>query len=253
MPVPLLLVAGLNCDHASWSAVAARLRAVADVRIPAYPRLPSIAAMARELLAAAPPRFAVAGHSMGARVAVEAMRLAPERIERLALLDTGYAPGPAGAAGDAERSRRYALVDLARRQGMRAMAAEWIRGMVAPGREGDAALVEAMTAMIARFAVEAFEAQVAALLDRPDAAPVLRGATVPVLVGCGRHDAWAPLAQHEALAALVPGSRLVVFEGAGHMAPMEAPDAVAAALVDWLAMPPADRRAAEIEVEARGA
>ena len=73
-----------------------------------------------------------------------------------------------------------------------------------------------------------------ALLGRPDATPVLRSIRVPTLVLCGRTDSWSPLAQHEQIAALVPGARLRVIDGAGHMSPMERPEAVAKALLDWL-------------------
>jgi pimeloyl-ACP methyl ester carboxylesterase len=91
--------------------------------------------------------------------------------------------------------------------------------------------------MVERQTPDRYAAQIDALLGRPDVSALLRAIRVPTLVACGREDAWSPLPQHEEIAALVPGSRLAVFEDCGHMAPMEQPGAVASALVAWLAMP----------------
>ena len=99
--------------------------------------------------------------------------------------------------------------------------------------ESDVSLVESVVAMFERKTPEVFAAQIAALLARPDATPTLRTVHVPTLVLCGRQDSWAPVAQHEAITALVPGARLVVVEDAGHMSPMERPQPVAQALLDW--------------------
>jgi pimeloyl-ACP methyl ester carboxylesterase len=232
--VNLLLLPGLLCDDAAWAPVVARLRGIADCRIAQYDDADSLAEMARGVLASTPAQFALAGHSMGARVAMEVCRLAPGRVSRLALLDTGFQALPAGAAAAEERARRLALVDRARAEGMRAMGREWLRPMVHPARLDDHALIEAILAMVERSTPQRFAGQVRALLGRPDLTDLLRSVRVPTLVACGREDAWSPVAQHEAIAALVPHSRLAVFDDCGHMAPMERPDAVARALVDWL-------------------
>ena len=232
----LLLLPGILCDEAAWTPVVPHLRGVASCSVAGYGDADNLAEMARRVLARAPERFAIAGHSMGARVAMEVYRSAPERVAGLALLDTGYQSLPPGASGEQERSRRMALVALARAEGMRAMGREWLRGMVPPTRLADVALVEAILAMVDRSTPERFAAQVRALLARPDLSGLLPTVRVPTLVACGREDAWSPLPQHEAIAALVPGSRLVIFDHCGHMAPMERPDAVAHALADWLKM-----------------
>ncbi len=233
----LLLLPGLLCDEAAWSPVLPHLRRVALCQVADYGDADSLAEMARCVLASAPAQFALAGHSMGARVAMEVYRLAPERVSAIALLDTGYQALPAGAAGEQERARRTALVALARAEGMRAMGREWLEPMVHPARLADAPLVEAILAMVGRSTPDRFAGQVRALLDRPDLTDLLRSVRVPTLVACGREDAWSPVAQHEAIAALVPGSRLAIFDDCGHMAPMERPDAVARVLVEWLASP----------------
>ena len=226
----LYLLPGLLCDETIWSRQIGDLkRPDLDIRVADFSDQDSIVAMAQHVLAKAPAHFALAGHSMGARVAIEVVRAAPDRVERLALLDTGVHPQRSG-----EAESRAALVTLARTEGMAALAAKWLPPMVHPERVGDRALMEALGAMVERKSVAIFERQVRALLGRPDAAPVLKDIRCPVLIGVGRQDAWSPLAQHEAMAAAIPQAKLVVFEASGHMAPMEAPSAVTSALAAWL-------------------
>jgi pimeloyl-ACP methyl ester carboxylesterase len=230
----LLLVPGLMCDGAVWRPQIDALSSTLDTVVVAYGRLDSISAMAEAALTAAPARFALAGHSMGGRVALEVMRRAPERVMGLALLDTGYQPLPGGEAGAAERRQRLQWLELARTSGMRAMGQAWVRGMVHPDRLRDAALIESILAMISRHTPEAFAAQVRALLNRPDAESVLRSIRCRALVLCGREDSWSPVARHEAMAGLIPAARLEIVANCGHMSTMERPDQVSWALAAWL-------------------
>ena len=230
----LLLLPGLLCDRAAWAPVLSHVQRFADCSIPDYADETSLGAMAERVLASAPQTFAVAGHSMGGRVALEIVRRSPERVERLALLDTGCRARPTGTAGDDERAGRLALLAEARERGMRAMARTWVQPMVHSEQLADAALIEAILDMFARRTVLQFAGQIEALLARPDATAVLRAVTCPGLVLCGREDGWAPLAQQEEMAALMPGGRLVILDRCGHMAPMERPDLAGAALVEWL-------------------
>jgi pimeloyl-ACP methyl ester carboxylesterase len=231
---PLLLLPGLMCDRAVWSETMAALPGENPIDVAAYGELDTLGLMAERVLDLAPPRFAVAGHSMGGRVALEVFRRAPERVGGIALLDTNYPPRAAGEAGAREERERLELLALAERFGTRIMGERWVKGMVHPERLGDAALIDAILDMFTRKSTDSFAAQIRALLARPDAAPLLPRIAVPALVLCGREDSWAPLAAHEAMAAAIPGSRLVVIEQCGHMSPMERPAAVAAALGHWL-------------------
>lgn len=233
-PHTLLLVPGLMCDHAVWAPVLPLLSQDRVCIVVDHGQADSLPAMAQQILATAPPVFAVAGHSMGARVALEVARLAPERVRGLALLSTGYTARPAGQAGEDEATKRQALLNLAREQGLRAMARVWLQGMLPPDRLTDPDLVEACLAMFDRKTVGIFAAQIRALLSRPDASEVLRGVGVPTLVLCGRLDSWAPPVQHQAMQALVDGAVLDVLDNAGHMVPMERPQAVADAMLRWL-------------------
>lgn len=229
MKPALYLLPGLLCDETVWEAQIGALSARADVRAPDYGAADRIADMATIVLRGAPARFSLAGHSMGARVALEVLRMAPDRIERLALLDTGVHGVQPG-----ERAKRMRLVTLAREEGMEALCEAWLPPMVHPDRRRDAAFMAPLREMVMRSTPERFAAQIDALLNRPDTEAPLASIRCPLLVGVGRQDEWSPVAQHEDILTRAGRGRLAVFEDAGHMAPCEAPDAVNSALMEWL-------------------
>lgn len=230
----LLLLSGLMCDASVWAPQIQTLSAQTHCVVPDWGLQDSLTAMAQQALDQAPVgQFALAGHSMGGRVALEVMRLAPERVSRLALLDTGTHPLAAGEAGQKERAGRMALLALAQSQGMRVMGRQWLRGMVHP-QVLDSSLFESMLDMIERSSPEQFSAQIQALLGRPDAAPGLVAIGCPTLVLTGRQDLWSPPEQHERMARAIPGAELVIIEDSGHMVMLEQPEAVTTALRAWL-------------------
>jgi pimeloyl-ACP methyl ester carboxylesterase len=191
--------------------------------------------MAAQMLKDAPPQFLLAGHSMGARVVLEAVRLAPERIRGVGLLDTGYLPKSSGLAGEDEIRKRLRLLQIAQDQSVRVMAQEWVQGMVHPDRLSDHALIEHILDMFDRKNADIFANQIHALIQRPDATQVLASLRVPTMILCGKQDAWSPPAQHEAMQDLAAHAVFEVIDQAGHMAPMEMPREVAAAMSRWLA------------------
>jgi pimeloyl-ACP methyl ester carboxylesterase len=231
---PLILVPGLLCDDTVWAHQTDALADIADVRIASNGARDYLVAMADAIIAQAPPRFALAGHSMGGRVALEVIRRVPERVLALALLDTGHQPLAPGEPGEREVAGRMALVEKSRRQGMRTMGWEWLQGMVYPSRLSDAVLVNAILDMIERKTPELFAAQTRALINRPDATPVLAKVRCPTLVLCGRDDLWSPPRRHEEIRDMIPGSTLTVVPYCGHMSTMERPAAVSEALRAWL-------------------
>jgi len=234
MKPALILLPGLMCDAAVWAPQVRALADIATALIPAYGMRNHLEDMAHQVLQTAPPGpFALAGHSMGGRIALEVMRLAPQRVSHLALLDTGTHPLAGDEAGEREKAGRMALLALAQSQGMRAMARQWASGMVHPQVVGSP-LFEAVLDMLERSNPQQFAAQIEALLNRPDAAPVLPKITCPTLVLTGREDVWSPPEQHAAIAAAIPGATLCVLERCGHMSSMEQPEAVSQALRNWL-------------------
>ena len=231
--VPVLLLPGLVCDAAVWTHARQALSARTTVHIAEYGALDSLGAMADTVLAEAPPHFAIAGHSMGGRVALEVLRRAPERIAGIALLDTGVSPLAAGEAGARETAGRQELLQIAQERGMAQMAARWVQGMIWGPRLHDTALITSVIDMFARSNALVFAAQIRALLARPDASGLLPGIRRAALVLCGEQDGWAPVDRHREIAANIPGAQLVVVPECGHMCTLERPEAVTHALLEW--------------------
>lgn len=224
-----VLLSGLLCDETFWSDIPQRLAAVAASQVVSFRGFSSIAAMAQHVLEVAPQRFAVAGHSMGGRVALEIIRAAPRRITGLALLNTSV-----HAVRDGEPQSRSHLLRIAQEQGMSALAAEWLPPMMGSDAARAAELMPRLCAMIQRFTAEAYAGQVSAMLNRPEVLSLLPRITVPTLLLSGSDDAWSPVSQQQSIRRRIPHATLFEIHGAGHMAPLERPDAVAVALREWL-------------------
>jgi len=231
-PARLVLLPGLICSEIVWAAQVAALADFQPVALHGYGDARSFVTMARRVLDAVPGPMSLAGHSMGARVALEVFRLAPARVDRLALLDTGVHPLAPGEAG-----KRRALLELGQREGMQALVDAWLPPMVSAARRRDPAFMAPLNRMCLEAGIRQFENQVIALVERPEVRSLLPQIECPVLVGVGSEDAWAPIEQHRDIAAAIPGATLDVYEGAGHMSPVEAPQQVTASLRRWLNRP----------------
>ncbi|EXS71523.1 alpha/beta fold hydrolase [Sphingobium sp. Ant17] len=230
---PLVILPGLMCDSRMFGAT---LGAFPDsCAIDGYyGGADRIEAMADHVLAHMPARVSLLGHSMGARIALEVVRKAPERVERLALVDTGvHTPKPG------EREGRYALRDLGRTQGMAALVAQWLPPMLGFAGLRNEALMDSLYAMTVSAGLPVYEAQIEALLNRPSVDALLPTIACPTFAMVGRQDQWSPVAQHEAIVAAISGAQLRVVEGAGHMMPAEAPEAFNQIVREWLSWPPA--------------
>ena len=225
----VVLLPGLLCDASIWAAQVAALRPYTEVAVPDFWRQDSLGDMARAALALRSGPIVVVGHSLGARVALEMVCLAPERIVKLGLLDTGVHPVREG-----EEASRQVLVDLGFNEGMGALAERWLPPMVHEARIHDPTLMEPLKAMVMRATPEQHRRQIRALLGRTDRRPLLPTISCPTLVMVGRQDRWSPLAQHEEIAAAIPNAQLVVIEDSGHMSPVEQPSQVSKALLAWL-------------------
>lgn len=226
---PLILLPGLLCDATLWRHQVDGLADIADITIADLTGHDSFAALADAVLAMAPPRFALAGLSMGGYLAQEIMRRAPDRILRLALLDSS-----ARADSAVQSRRRRGLIGLAGRGRFKGVTPRLLPLLIHPDRMADEALTGAVMAMADAVGKDAFLRQQQAILTRPDGRGDLARIACPTLVLCGRQDALTPLEAHEEMAAAIPGARLVVIEDCGHLSTLEAPDAVTAAMRDWL-------------------
>lgn len=229
MATPLVLLPGLLCDETAWAPQIAAFSPERPVLVIDFCGQDSFDAMAERVLEQAPDRFALAGHSMGGRVALEVMRRAPERVERLALLSTGVHPVLPG-----EEEKRTALIDLANRDGIRALAEQWIPPVLHPSRRGERDLVDSLIDMWCRCSPADHEGQIKAALNRRDARDVLPGIAVPTLVLGGADDPWAPADGQRDIAAAIPEAELVLVPECGHMVAVERPEGVTVAMRKWL-------------------
>lgn len=226
---PLLLLPGLLNDADLWHDQVEALSAVAECRVGDIASDRTLADAATRLLAQAPPRFALAGFSLGGFVAQEMLRQAPHRIARLALLDTS-----SRADTPEQTARRRAADHAVRLPGhFNGFGERMAERFMAPSHHRDPAMVGRVRAMTARLGADVFLRQNG--WRRADGRDVLRAFTAPALVLCGEEDRVTPVELHREMAALMPQSVLVVVPDCGHLAPIEQPQRVAGALREWLA------------------
>jgi pimeloyl-ACP methyl ester carboxylesterase len=227
--LPVVLVPGLYGTPRLYADVLPELWRCGPVTVADHTRHDDIDAIAAHVLSTAPPRFALAGLSMGGYVALAIHRAAPERIDRLALLDTQATPDD-----DEQRAMRRRNQELERA----GRADDVLEGswpvLVHPDRRGDEALKDVVRGMRATTGTDAAVRQLQAVMDRPDARPQLPGIAVRTLVLVGDGDRLTPPERARELADAIPDARLAVVPGAGHLSTLERPEAVARELVAWL-------------------
>ncbi len=220
----------MMCDARLFAPQIAALSAGRTIQVATITDADSIPELARLVLADAPPRFALAGLSMGGIVAMEMLRQAPDRIERVALLDTNHR---------AETPDRQALrgpqVERVFDGALRQVLIEEMKPLyLAPENRDDETILTCALDMALDLGPEVFARQSEALRTRPDQSAVLEVADLPALVLCGEHDRLCPFERHREMADLLPRSHLVVVPGAGHLSTLENPAATTAALAGWL-------------------
>lgn len=231
--MPLVLVPGLLCDAQLWRAQVEQLSDVAETWIPDHTRSSTMAGVARDVLADAPfESFALAGLSMGGYISLEIMRQAPQRVRRLALLDTA-----ARADTPEQTKRRHEFIELAERGKFLGVTDMLMPLLVHPSRLAETPLTDAIRLMAKNVGKDGFIRQQKAIMSRADSRPLLASIGCPTLVLCGRQDQLTPLDRHEEMAAGIKGARLEVIEDCGHVSTMEKPAEVNRALRQWLAVP----------------
>ncbi|WP_082321502.1 alpha/beta fold hydrolase [Stutzerimonas stutzeri] len=230
----LLLLPGMICNHRVWAAQAEALSDLVEPCVAVYGPERSVTEMAVAVLRQSPQRFLLAGHSMGGRVAMEMLRLAPERVRGLCLMGTECKPCPAGQQGMQELASRHQLLQIAYADGMPAMAQAWLPRLIAASRLPDRSLANEILQMIADHSPEQLEAHIEAGASRPDSSTQLSSIRVPTLVLAGAEDALRPVAAHREMAALIPDCQLQIISDCGHMLPMEQPCVVNAAMRNWI-------------------
>ncbi|MBE2170257.1 MULTISPECIES: alpha/beta fold hydrolase [unclassified Cobetia] len=228
---PLVLLPGTLCDERLWMPQIEALIGRADILVPRIDSRDDLEGLARDILKRIPwPSFNLAGLSMGGILALSLQRQAPQRIERLALLNTNpFAETPE------RQAQRRSDIEQAETMGIARYAREVLAPLYpADGTLGDTGHADLVVAMAERAGLEAFRRQALALRDRPDGSAGLSAISQPTLVLCGDGDRLCPPARHTYLAEHIPHSDLMILEGVGHLSTLQAPETVSQALGHWL-------------------
>lgn len=226
---PIVFVPGMMCDARLFVPQIEAFSASRDICLAGIAQHETMGDLARAVLQNAPPRFAICGLSMGGIVAMEILRQAPERVAKIALLDTNPL-----AEEDAVKARRFPQMDAVRAGGL----AEIMRDEMKPNYLSDGPnrdkILDLCMDMALKLGPDAFIRQSQALMNRPDQTETLRNARIPALVLCGRDDALCPPSRHEFMTSLIPGAELKVIDNAGHLPTLEQPAQTNQALSRWL-------------------
>jgi pimeloyl-ACP methyl ester carboxylesterase len=225
----LVLLPGLLNTRRVYESQITDLGDIADSIVPELWHHDSIGAMAQATLDAAPERFALGGFSMGGYVCFEILRRAPERVERLALMDTQAVPDTPEAS-----ARRRGFIEQTRLGRFHGVQPSLLPTIVHRSRLDDQTVVQPILDMAAEVGAEGFCREQTAMIARPDSRPLLVKIHIPTVVIVGRQDQGTPLARAQEMAADIANARLVIIEDCGHMAPLEKPAEVSAALRRWL-------------------
>ncbi|PIV74614.1 MAG: alpha/beta hydrolase [Rhodobacteraceae bacterium CG17_big_fil_post_rev_8_21_14_2_50_65_11] len=226
---PLVFVPGMMCDARLFVPQISVLSARCAVMVAALTGADSMAGLARRVLADSPPRFALAGLSMGGIVALEVLRQAPQRVERLALLDTNPL-----AETEAAKARRAPQMEAAQAGRLRDVMRDEMKPNYLVDGPRKPEILDLCMQMAEALGPQVFVNQSIALRDRPDQTDTLRGYAGKALVLCGRHDRLCPVDRHELMHDLLANSRLDIVEKAGHLPTLEQPETTTAALIRWL-------------------
>jgi pimeloyl-ACP methyl ester carboxylesterase len=227
--LPVVLVPGLLCSARLWAEQIPALWRHGPVTVADHRQDDSMEAIAERILASAPPRFALAGLSMGGYIAFVIARQAPDRVARLALLDTAARPET-----PKQTERRLPQIALAEAGRLGEIVEQLFPLFVHRDRLGDAALRKIVDTMAQETGPEAFIRQQRAIMGRPDARPLLASIRCPTLVLVGDADELTPPAMAQEIAQGIAGARLVTVPQSGHLTTLEQPEAVNAALVEWM-------------------
>lgn len=229
MTLPLLFLPGMMCDARLFFPQISVLSGKRAVMVAPMGGVDSMADLARDVLANAPPRFALAGLSMGGILAMEVLRQAPDRVDRLALLDTNPR-----AELDAVKARRTPQMEAVKAGRLREVMRDEMKPNYLVDSPHKPKILDLCMDMALDLGPQVFINQSIALRNRPDQQDTLAAYKGKALVLCGRHDALCPVERHELMHGLLVNSHLEIIENAGHLPTLEQPEITTAALIRWL-------------------
>lgn len=226
---PLVLIPGLSCTAEMFAPQIAALSPHRPVIVASTLEGDSMAQMAAAILRDAPPRFALGGISMGGYIAFEIMRQAPERVERLALMSTTARPD-----APEQTAQRQTLIERVETGELETLLREVSPRLVHPLHKDDQTLIDTQVRMGLEIGAEGFVRQQKASITRADSRPDLPATRIPTLVLVGDRDPLTPPIRAREIASALPGAHLVIIPDCGHASTLEQPQAVSAALEEWL-------------------
>ncbi|MGM7724277.1 alpha/beta fold hydrolase [Metabacillus sp. Hm71] len=227
---PLLLVPGTLCDERLWKHQIESLSDLAEVKVCDVTRQDSITGLAKSILEEAPDKFALAGLSLGGIISLEIMRLAPERVKKLALLDTNPTPPKSEQISGWEK-----FIDMANNgQFLTITIDHLIPVLIHPDRRKDDSLVETILDMAKKIGKDAYINQLKAVMGRLDQRPILATIKCPTMVIVGKEDRVCPIQMSEFIAENIATSCLEIIDKCGHLSTLEQPEIVSILLRKWL-------------------
>lgn len=227
--LPIILIPGLGTSPRTYSSILPELWKHGSVTLANQTKENSIEATAKQILAEAPPRFALIGHSMGGYIAFEILRQAPDRVSKLALLNTSARPDT-----DEAKKKRKVQIAKAEQGKFSEIIEDTLPAFVHPKHKDDKSLQEIIAAAHNDAGVDAYIRQQTAILARKDSRSNLKNINIPTLVLSGDEDKLIPRETSEEIAAAIAGAKLVIVPQSGHMSPLEQPQAVIKDLAEWL-------------------
>ncbi len=227
--LPVVLVPGLACSPRIYEPQIPSLWRQGAVLVANHARGGDMAAIARRILAEAPLRFSLAGHSMGGYIVFEMFRQAPERISRLAFLNTSARPEMPELT-----EKRRVMINEVKQGGYRAVMDRLFANFVHPALARDEHLHRIVLDMADDVGPDAFVWQLEAISGRIDSRPTLAKIKCPTLVLTSDTDSMMPPDASSEIANGIPGAKLVTIQDCGHLTQLEKPQAVTDALLDWL-------------------
>lgn len=228
----ILFIPGLLCTKAIFEAQFDAFDGIASCHVADTTGRDNITAMAQAALDEMSQKniseFAVLGFSMGGYVALEILRLAPQRITGLALVSTSSRPDT-----DEKREARQALIELSKIGKFKGVTPRLLPRFFSPTALQDERKTTTVLKMGEEIGQKNFMHQQAAIMSRIDQRPHLGQITQPSVVICGTEDVLTPPEESQESASLLPNAQLHLLDGIAHMSTLEAPEAVNEALLAW--------------------
>lgn len=225
----IIFLSGLLCDTTIWQKQITYFASDYEIEAFEFSHFTNIQDMAKKVISSLTEPVTVIGHSMGARVALEVFRFAPQLVSKIALIDFGIHNIKPG-----EADKRFELIHAVRVRGMQYLIHNWLEPMVYPPNISKTDIFSPMKKMVLGQTIDSFEAQINALLTRPDVIDVFKNIHIPLYLGVGRQDQWSTLVQHQNMLELNSNAQLNIYENSGHMTPLEAAEQFNTSLEKWM-------------------